>query len=381
MSWLTKELKESGEKTTLYEIIGCPPTATQEELKKAYYKKARELHPDHNKDDILATQKFQQLNEAYEILRDPEKRRRYDQMKDSPATEGSELQDVEMYDIISQIMGFGQRRSPKGPKVSPSYRLLSTPLEASYTGGQITANITIYVVCPGCLGTGTTNGEEYPECSHCHGSGSEDPRSPSFLFPCHKCGGCGSEIPEEIRCPNCKGKKLVKEKKSFTVDIPIAAEASDTIVLPNQGDEYPGKEKADLILIIYFRAHPFFIKDGDDLIYKKRLTTVEVMQGTAFLIQTLDGRNLDVYTPIGKEIDKRVIKWIPGEGFPVKGNPTQKGNLYIVFSHGLISVLYGPFFELGLSVSSFISRFFSKIELQDAPEDKQEQLRDYLFDK
>ena len=359
---------------SLYDIIGVEPTATDEEIKRAYRKKAMLLHPDRNKDDPMATQKFQQLSEAYEILKDPVKRQKYDTFG-----KGGEMpqtpEDMELFEMMTQIIGLGRSRAvPKGDKVSPTLRLLKVPLKTIFTGGKVQTTVKYHKICPKCKGVGSNNGVSYPVCPVCNGSGSLSPIL-QFLFPCKNCDSTGYLIPPEWRCTECRGRRLIKARKTVSVDIEIGIQSEEQIVLPDQGDEFPGKKPADLIFLIQEKKDSDFVRDGDDLYFIKKLPIIEQKQGAAFTIHTFDGRELEVYTEKDKPVDLTRLKWIPNEGMPCRGNVQLRGNLYIVFEKGFPE----PIHEAYRTIKSLFNRYYgSKILLQDAPEDKQQQYQELL---
>lgn len=360
---------------SLYDIIGVPPTATQDEIKHAYRKKAMQLHPDRNQDDPNATEKFQQLSEAYEILKDPAKRERYDKFgsgEEVPQTP----EDIELFEVMTQILGLGRSRAaPKGDKVSPSIRLIRVPLSKIYTGGKFTTKIEYHQVCPFCHGFGSTDGKEYPVCPECNGAGSKSPGGLQFMFPCEHCKNVGYMIPPEVRCHHCHGHKLINSKKEITIDIEPGIPNEEKIILENMGDEYPGKISADLILIISQKCPKKFVRDGDDLYYTHTCSIVEQKFGTAFTIDTPDGRELQVCTEEGKPIDFSKLKYIKNEGMPCRGNTQFKGNLYIIFQRGFP----GPIHEGLRTVRNIFNRLVgAKQKLEDAPQEKQEEFEKLL---
>ena len=362
-------------KPTLYDIIGVSPDATEAEIKRQYRRRAMELHPDRNPDDPLATEKFQQLSEAYEILKDPAKRETYDRFG-SCGDEPTAPEDIEVFEMITQILGLGRSRGvPKGDKVSPTIRLLTVPLEKAYTGGKMTEKLSYHKICPKCSGKGSKTGMEYEVCPVCNGAGSLSPGGLQFLFPCKACDSVGYIIPKHDRCSKCGGRKLIKEKKKVEVNIECGINDEDQIVLPSQGDEFPGKAPADVVFMVQIKTPSDWIRDGDDLYYIKNLCSLERNKGTAFTIKTLDERELEVCTEEGKEPDMTKLKWIPNEGMPCKGNVQFKGNLYIIFDKGFPE----PIHELCRTIANLWNRkYAAKIVLQDAPEDKQERYRQML---
>lgn len=360
---------------TLYDIIGVQPTATQDEIKRAYRKKAMQLHPDRNPDDPEATEKFQQLSDAYDILKDPAKRERYDKFGNGEE-QPTDPEDVELFEMMTQIIGLGRSRAPpSGDKVSPSIRLLPLKLEDVFKGGPYPVTFKYHRVCHKCHGIGSTDGVEYPICPTCKGAGSLSPGGLQFLFPCRDCDSTGYLIPKERRCPYCRGRKVTRERKKVTVQLEPGVVEGDHIVIPKEGDEYPGKESADIVFVVSVKDHGDFIRDGDDLYFIKKLSQLELSKGTAFNITTLDGRKLDCYTQPDTPIDVNTIKWIEGEGMPAKGNLQFRGNLYIIFRPGFGDPLSEGF---RMARSWFNKLLEPKLLLKDAPPDKQQHFREYM---
>lgn len=381
---------------TLYDIIGCSPTATQEEIKKAYWKKAFQLHPDRNKNDPHATEKFQQLGQAYSVLKDPTKRAEYDQSlenggKSSEFNSESDLQQKEeekkrIFDIMTQISGFGRYRSPpSGPKMSPTYRMIKVPMKTAYEGGKVKVKIEIAVICPNCKGTGSNDGHEYPVCDQCGGAGGYFKNDDySYFYPCSKCNKIGFLIPKKKACKKCHGHKVIITKKNIEVPIEQGQENIDQIILPNEGDEYPGKEPADLDLLVIIQNQGGFVRCGDDLFHVHFISNIELKNGTAFELKTLDGRTLKLHTPPKMKINCNKFYEVQNEGFPVKGNPSLKGNLYIKINFpqgGIGGAIFSPLVELGRATGSAIIHSVDKkksLMIQPISDEKQDELIEAL---
>lgn len=328
---MSEEAPEGEKALTLYEIIGCAPTATQEEIKRNYRIKARQLHPDHNQDDPAATEKFQQLAEAYEILKDPLKRENYDRF--GLAGEEPQTQDeMDLFNMMTQIIGLGKSRGePKGDKVPPTLRLIFVPMKIAYLGGTITKKFKLHSICPLCNGTGTNTGEEFPICETCHGAGSLLPGGLHFLFPCYDCNKVGYMTPPEKICKKCNGHKVIQIKKNIEVPIEMGINDQDPVIMKNMGDEFPKKVPADLYLLVSLTKTGDFIRDGDDLFMERTVSKDEMEKGVQFKIDHVDGRELSVYSTPNQPLDMNRYYMIQGEGFPCKGNVQFKGNLYIKF--------------------------------------------------
>ena len=273
---------ENQNQQTLYDILGVPKTATNEEIKRAYHKKAFQLHPDRNKDDPQATEKFQQLGEAHSILKDPEQREKYDKFGINGETP-TENEDFEVLDLIAQILGLGKPH-PRGDKLTPTVRFFRFSLKEVYLGLEASNRISVNIVCSECHGKGSNDDIDYPECPTCHGSGTLSPMLFQNLFPCPQCNGLGYMIPSEKICLNCHGHKVVRNIKEIKLKAEVGQEENEKIILKNQGDEYPGKITADLVLITQMKFDFQFTREGDDLLYVKKVSRIEAMKGTAFII-------------------------------------------------------------------------------------------------
>ncbi|KAK8842065.1 hypothetical protein M9Y10_026287 [Tritrichomonas musculus] len=362
---------ETGQQPTLYEILGVPKDASQDDIRRAYRKKAFELHPDRNQDDPLATEKFQQLGEAYSILKDPEQREKYDRFGLNGETP-TEPDDIQVFEMMTQILGFGRSRGPPtGDKVSPTVRFFQFSLRDAYLGLEVTNTIKIHNVCPECHGFGSNDGVEYPVCDECHGAGSLSPGGLQFLFPCKKCHNVGYFTPPDKICKVCKGHKIITVKKEVKVKMEIGQQEGKQIVLPSEGDEYPKKKSADLVLITQQKFDSDFQREGDDLYFVEKVSRIEARKGTAFVIHTPDGRDLHVCTPKDKPIRFDRVMWLKGEGMPCNGSTQFKGNLYIFFKYGFPGLIT----EGVRTVAGLIYRKSAEIELQEAPEEIQQDFR------
>ncbi|OHT08461.1 DnaJ domain containing protein [Tritrichomonas foetus] len=366
---------------SLYDILGCEKTATFEEIKKSYRIKARQLHPDRNREDPNATEKFQQLSQAYEILKDPVKREQYDRFGLSGETPQT-LDEMQMFEMMTQVIGLSRSRAPPaGPKVSPTFRICKVPMKVAYTGGTVKKKFKLFITCPLCKGSGSTDGVEYPICEDCHGSGSLFPTGGlTLLFPCRNCNKVGYHTPIDKICPRCDGHKIIQVKKEVEVPIEIGIPDQEQIVIPNKGDEYPGKEPADLNLVIVIQNQNGLIREGDDLFFIHDVSNIELAKGTSFKIKTLDGRELHYCTKKGEKIQCNRLCCIPNEGFPCRNNVQLKGNLYIRFSpplFGIPGAVIFPFLELGRAAASAI-RSMNDCTVLEYMDLEQQQL---LFDR
>ena len=331
--------------TKLYDLLGVKPDASERELKKAFMVKARELHPDKNRDDPNATEKFQAVNEAYEVLKDPQKREMYDKYGPDGLKEGM---GAGAEDLFSHLFGGfgpfgfgggfggggGRRRRQRTPDVCFD---IKASLEDLYNGKESTLKIRRQVLCPKCHGTGCQEGKSPITCKDCGGRGQKvqvirmGPMITQQLSTCPTCKGTGQMINPADKCKACQGKKVTEEEKKVVVHIERGMEDKDNIVLKGNADEAPDAETGDLIVTVRQKNHDTFVRNHDDLLYKKKITLSEALLGSKFVITHLDGHKLIVGTKPGEIITPGQIKVIDREGMPVRGNPYEHGRLFIAF--------------------------------------------------
>ena len=325
--------------TKLYDILGVKPEATERELKKAFMLKARQLHPDKNKDDPNATEKFQELNEAYEVLKNPETREIYDKYGPEGLKEGAGA-DSSFGDILSHLFGFGdmggQRRRPRTRDIRKE---IPATLEELYNGAEKTIKVDRHVICPVCKGTGCKEGKHPEECKSCGGNGQvmAIQNVPGMgrvqtLTTCPECHGAGRKIKDEDKCEKCDGDTIVQETKDFVVHIERGMKNGSHIVFQGESDEVPDADPGDLIIIISEEPHPIFTRRNDDLLLEKEINLYEALYGAKFIVDTLDDRQLLVETKPGEILTPGIVKSIEREGMPTQANPYERGKLFIQFS-------------------------------------------------
>ncbi|EAY16904.1 DnaJ domain containing protein [Trichomonas vaginalis G3] len=329
--------------TKLYDLLGVSPTATDREIKKAFMIKAKELHPDKNRDDPQATEKFQAVNEAYEILKDPEKRANYDNYGPDSLHNGQE--DDMDDDIFSHLFGFGggfgrtygSRRSSRPQRTRDTEQHVQCTLEELYNGTDKKVHIQRNKICSKCHGNGTKDGNPPQKCNKCHGSGVvlESYRRGNTYFQtssdCPVCHGTGLYIAKSDVCPNCKGDKVVRENKQLTVHITPGMQDGEYIMMAGESDDYPGCETGDLYIVIDEQRHDLFQRKGENLLYKKRLSFTEALLGFKFTIPTLDGRTLVIERQNASTNFGDVIV-VKNEGMPKTSSGLEKGDLFVQFS-------------------------------------------------
>ena len=328
--------------TKLYDLLGVSPDVSDRDLKKAYMIKARELHPDKNRDDPNATEKFQQVNEAYEILKDPERRQIYDKYGPEGLQQGG--MGGGMDDILSHLFGFdggffggGGRRQQRRMRTQDIGHQIKVSLEDLYNGKEVTLKINRNVVCPDCKGSGCANGKKPVKCKDCDGRGQKvqvvrmGPMITQNVTTCPTCRGTGESIDPKDKCKKCNGEKVVNEKKLVTVHVEPGMQDGEKITFQGCSDEAPGAETGDLIVILQLKQHDRFQRRGDDLLMQKKITLTEALLGCRFPIKHLDGRVLIVESTPGQVIVPDSVKVIDREGMPVRSDVFNKGRLFIMF--------------------------------------------------
>lgn len=313
-----------------YKNLGIGKTATEQEIKKAYRKMAMKNHPDKGGDEA----KFKEITTAYEVLSNPEKRKLYDQYGEKGLEGGAGGMDAS--DIFGSFFGGGGGGGRRGPKKGKDVRFrLGVQLADLYNGGTKKLRLTKSVICAGCKGTGGSN---VKKCSGCKGQGIKmmyRQLGPGCVQQiqahCDDCGGEGEVMAAKDRCKECKGEKIKKEKKTLEVHINKGMKNGEKVMFRGESDEAPGITPGDVIVELDCSKHDTFVRQGDHLFYKKKITLLESLTGFQFSFEHLDGRVIKVASTAGTIYPHQCFKSIQDEGFPTHRNPFVRGNLYIEF--------------------------------------------------
>ena len=288
--------------TDYYELLEVERTCTAEELKKAYRRRARELHPDANPDDAAAEARFKEVAVAYEVLSDPEKRERYDRfgpegLRGSGAGDPFGFGGGGLGDIFSQFFGggFGGAQGPSGP---PHGADLEVTARISFVdavfGAQAPVEVHTAVACEDCEATGAAKDTTPETCPDCGGAGQVRRVRNSLLGQmvtagaCGRCGGWGKIIPHP--CPACgsEGRKVVE--KTYTVDVPAGVGTGSTLRLTGLGAVGPrGGAHGDLYVHLVVADHERFERHGDDLFCQVPVSFAQAALGATIELETLDG--------------------------------------------------------------------------------------------
>lgn len=289
--------------TDYYELLGVSRDASPDEIKRAYRKLARELHPDTGHGDPEAEARFKDVVRAYEVLSDPEKRRRYDMFGaegvDGAATAADPFGFGGVGDIFEAFFGtspFGGRgRGSAGPPRGADLEVVADlTFEQAVFGCQHAVTVKTAVPCPSCGASGAADGTQPVTCYECQGTGQVQRIRQSFLgqmvttSPCARCGGSGQVI--ATPCADCKGEGRRVEERTYTVDIPAGVDSGSTLRLSGRGAAGPrGGPNGDLYVHLRVAPHPRFEREGADLTTTLRLPYTQAVLGTTITFETLDG--------------------------------------------------------------------------------------------
>lgn len=290
-----------------YELLGVSRTANADELKKAYRKKARELHPDANPDNPEAAERFKEVSKAYAVLSDDEQRARYDRFGEAGVggAGGPNVDDLfggglgDIFDAFfgggSPFGGGGGRRGPSGPPRGQDMEVaVSITFEQAVFGDQIPVDLKLPQGCPDCNGTGAGEGTKPVTCADCSGSGQVRRVRQSVLgqmvstSPCPRCGGLGEVI--TTPCTTCRGEGRITADKSYTVDVPAGVVDGSTLRLSRRGAVGPrGGAPGDLYVHLRVQPHERFRRIDDDLVVEVPISIAQASLGTKLTLATLDG--------------------------------------------------------------------------------------------
>lgn len=302
-------------KRDYYDVLGVSKDASQDEIKKAYRKRAMKFHPDRNSDDPEAEKKFKEASEAYEVLRDEETRQRYDQFGHRGVNGGfsgqSGFENVGFEDIFSrfgEIFGsdFGDmfgggargrsrsRRSPGQPGSDMKLRI-ELSLEDIAFGAEKKLKVKKQITCDKCNGTGAETEEDFQTCSTCNGMGEVRQVHKTMLGQmvnvqtCPECQGDGRIITN--KCSKCNGEGRYKGEEMVKVRIPSGVSQGNYITLRGQGNAgRRGGEAGDLVVLIEEKEHEHFERDGNDIYYDLVLSMPDAILGTQVQVPTLKGK-------------------------------------------------------------------------------------------
>ena len=313
-------------KRDYYDVLGISKGASADEIKKAFRKKAKELHPDRNSDNPNAESQFKEANEAYDVLKDPDKKAAYDRYGHAAFEGGmggggrpgggygqgdfsSAFSDV-FDDLFGDFMGGGGRgqggrqRAARGADLRYNLRVT---LEEAYAGMQKTINVPTAVACGACSGSGAEGGAEPTTCPTCSGMGKVRAQQGFFTIErtCPTCSGIGQIIKNP--CKSCGGKGRVEKERALSVNIPAGVETGTRIRLSGEGEAgMRGGPTGDLYIFIEVREHDIFQREGTNLFCRVPVSMITAALGGDIEVPTIDGGRSRVKIPAGSQSGRQM---------------------------------------------------------------------------
>lgn len=333
------------DKRDYYEVLGVCKGASDDELKKAYRKLAKQYHPDMNPGNKEAEAKFKEINEAYEVLSDKEKRAKYDQFGHAGVDPnfgaggfggGFDMGDIDLGDLFGSFFGGGfgggqRQANPNAPKRGASLRVgLTITFQEAMTGVEKEISLSRTETCGSCRGTGCAPGTTAEICPDCRGTGQVRIQrgGGGFAFtttaPCSKCQGTGKLIHQP--CPECRGAGQTRKQRKIKVRIPAGIDDGQAISMHGEGNGgLNGGPAGDLIINVSVLPDPRFLRDGYDLYLEQPVTFTQAALGAELQIDTIDGKaklNIPAGTQTGTRFRMR------GQGVPAV-NGRGRGDQYV----------------------------------------------------
>jgi molecular chaperone DnaJ len=326
-------------KRCFYEVLSVERTASDGDIKAAFRKQAMQWHPDRNPGSSDAEHRFKELNEAYEVLKDPDKRAAYDRFGHAAFEHGGGVGAAAhgfgadfattFSDIFDDLFGMSGRRgrgSGRERGADLRYNMEISLLDA-YAGKTAQIRIPTSVTCEACSGTGAKPGTKPKTCPMCAGHGKVRHAQGFFTLErtCPNCQGRGQVI--ESPCASCAGSGRVMRERTLSVNIPSGVEDGTRIRLAGEGEAgVRGGPPGDLYIFLSIGAHPFFQREGADLHCRVPVSMVTAALGGEFEVPTIDGGKTRVKVPEGMQTDRRFR--LQGKGMPVL-RARQSGDMYV----------------------------------------------------
>ncbi len=331
-------------KRDYYEILGVSRSCSEKELKVAFRRMAKKYHPDANRDDPDAEQRFKEVAEAYEVLKDPQKRAAYDRYGHAAFENGgggggpfggggfgpdfgASMSDI-FEEMFGDFMGGGRPRGGARAQRGSDLRYnLEITLPEAFFGKTATIKLHTAVTCEACSGSGAKAGSSPRTCPTCRGHGSVRAQSGFFTVErtCPSCHGQGQIISDP--CDACSGAGRVAKERTLQVKIPAGVEDGTRIRLAGEGEAgLRGGPAGDLYIFLSIRPHEFFQRDGADLFCRIPISMVTAALGGDFEAPTIEGKKAKVAIPAGTQSGRQFR--LKGLGMPVL-NSSRRGDLYI----------------------------------------------------
>jgi molecular chaperone DnaJ len=322
-------------KRDYYEILGVARTATEAEMKASYRKLAMKWHPDRNPGDKDCEAHFKEINEAYDVLKDDQKRAAYDRFGHAAFEQGGSGQGpgfgadfASTFSDIFEDLFSGGRRSRGGRERGADLRYnMEITLEEAYGGKTAQVRIPTSVTCEACSGAGAKAGSKPKTCPTCGGQGKVRQTQGFFTLErtCVSCQGRGQVI--DNPCPNCAGSGRVTRERTLSVNVPPGVEDGTRIRLAGEGEAgMRGGPQGDLYIFLSLAQHQFFQRDGADLHCRVPISMVTAALGGSFDVPTIDGGQTKVKVPEGTQSGRRFR--LGAKGMPVLRS-REHGDMYV----------------------------------------------------
>lgn len=365
-----------------YEVLGVPRNASQEDIKRAFRRLARQYHPDVS-DAPDAEERFKEINEAYAVLSDPEKRAAYDRFGHAGVNGRGGAPDfsaMDFADLFEELFGFGFGRRP-GPRRPRPRRGRDIHIKVTLTfeeaafGTEKTIEVTRQEVCPVCHGSGAAPGTQPTRCPTCGGTGRVRQARQTFFGTmvqesvCPTCGGTGEVV--TTPCPECGGKGRVRRTVRRVVPIPPGVDTGTQIRLSGEGHAGEhGGPSGDLYLEVQVKPHRFFRRQGDDVLLQVSINMAQAALGAEVKVPTLDGEET-LRIPAGTQPGQ--VFRLPGKGFPhLRGNG--RGDQVVVVDVAIPKRLNAEQRQLLEKLAASLGT-----EVKPQPRSVMDRLRDFLL--
>ncbi len=328
-------------KRDYYEVLGINKSANKDEIKKAYRKLALKYHPDKNKGDKAAEEKFKEASEAYHVLSDDKRKNNYDQFGHA-AFQGAGGQggfgnfdfSSSFSDIFEDVFGdfgfgssTGSRRGRSNNRGSDLRYDVSIDLDDAFTGAEKKINYTTFKKCKTCLGSGAKPGSKPAACNYCGGQGKIRSNQGFFTIQqtCPECSGAGEKITNP--CKNCSGMGKIQSSESVSVKIPKGVDDGTRIRLAGKGEAGSmGGAYGDLYLFVSVEPHSIFKRSEENLYYELPISIADAALGTTVEVPSIDGGKTKIKIPSGTQSGKQLR--LKGKGMPILRRNIS-GDLYI----------------------------------------------------
>ncbi len=329
-------------KRDYYEILGVSKSASGDEIKKEYRKLAMKFHPDRNPDNKEAETKFKEATEAYEVLKDEQKRAAYDQFGHEGAQGGFggqghgggqggfDFGDIfgNFSDIFGDFGGGGQRRKSSAMRGSDVRYNVEISLKESFEGVSKTINFKIATSCGDCKGSGSADSGGFGDCSNCQGSGKVRAQQGFFIVErtCGNCSGTGKVV--KNKCKKCNGEGRIEKDKKLAVKIPAGVDDGNRIRLSGEGEAgQRGGGAGDLYVFVSVKEHDFFKRDGDNIYVDMPIKFTTAALGGTIEVPILDGSKANLKIPEGTQSAQQFR--MKGKGMTVLNAGGRKGDMLV----------------------------------------------------